>query len=71
MVSGELIRMKNLVDDCSRMVRVIQREYSRLDPQEKAELADYIRKFAPKFEEAIALPSRSQETPEPKARSGA
>lgn len=54
MVSGELIRLKNLVDDCGRVARVIQREYARLEPGEQAELAEYIRKCAPKLEEAIS-----------------
>lgn len=67
MISGELIRLKNLVDDCSRMARVIQREYPNLDPGEKAELAEYIRKSAPKFEEAIAPASAPAETAESKS----
>jgi len=58
MVSGELIRLKTLVDDCARVARAIEREFPRLDPGEQAELADYIRKFLPKFEEAMAATAR-------------
>ena len=54
MVSGELIRLKNLVDDCVRVARAIQREYPHLDPSEQAALADYVRRFMPKFQELIA-----------------
>ena len=62
MVSGELIRLKNLVDDCIRVSRVIQREYPRLDRSEQQELADYIRKFAPRLEEIILI-AQASETP--------
>lgn len=57
MVSGELIRLKSLVDDCIRVARVIQREYPRLDPAEQAELADYIRKAAPQVGALFSLPT--------------
>lgn len=57
MVSGELIRMKSLVDDCVRVIRVVQREFPRLDPAEQADLADYIRKTAPRMEELFPLPA--------------
>ena len=63
MVSGELIRLKNLVDDCSRMARIIQREYPRLDPSEQVELAEYIRKHAPRLEDVIGPVPASNQTP--------
>ena len=63
MVSGELIRLKSLVDDCARVGRVIEREYPHLEPAEQAGLAEYIRKFLPKFEEVFAAVARKQ-TPE-------
>ncbi len=62
MVSGELIRLKNLVDDCGRVARVIQREYPRLDPGEQAELTEYIRKYAPRLEDVIASSPAPTET---------
>jgi len=58
MVSGALIRLKSLVDDCARVARAIEREFPRLDPGEQAELADYIRKFLPKFEQAMSAAAR-------------
>ena len=64
MVSGELIRLKNLVDDCSRVARIIQREYPRLDPNEQVELADYIRKHAPKLEDVIGPAPAPKQRPQ-------
>ena len=58
MVCGELIRLKTLVDDCARVARAIEREFPRLDPGEQADLADYIRKFLPRFEEAMSTAAR-------------
>ncbi len=62
MVSGELIRLKNLVDDCVRVARVIQREYLNLEPGEQAELIDYIRKFAPRLEDLLPGKPQPRET---------
>ncbi len=63
MVSGELIRLKNLIDDCSRMARTIQREYPRLDPSEQVELADYIREHAPKLEDVVGPAPAPNQSP--------
>ena len=64
MVSGELIRLKTLVDDCSRMARIVQREYPRLDPSEQVELAEYIRKHAPRLDDVIGPAPASNQTPQ-------
>jgi hypothetical protein len=42
MITGDLIRIKNMVDDCMRMARSIQREAEHLTPEEKAHLSDHI-----------------------------
>ncbi len=57
MVSGELIRLKSLVDDCVRVARTIQREYRFLEAAEQAELTSYIRTLVPKIEEVFPLPT--------------
>ncbi len=57
MVSGELIRLKSLVDDCIRVARVIQREYPRLDLTEQKELAEYIKKAAPQIGALMSVPT--------------
>lgn len=56
MVSGELIRLKSLVDDCVRVARTVQREFRLLEAGEQAELASYIRSVVPKMEEIFPLP---------------
>ena len=57
MVSGELIRLKSLVDDCVRVARTIQREFRLLEPGEQTELSAYIRSVVPKMEEVFPLPA--------------
>ncbi len=57
MVSGELIRLKSLVDDCVRVARTVQREFRLLEPGEQAELASYIRAVVPRMEEIFPLPT--------------
>ena len=42
MISGDLIRIKNLVDDCCRLARTIQREAERLTPEERTHLSSYV-----------------------------
>lgn len=69
MVSGELIRLKSLVDDCGRVARVIQREYPRLEPHEQAELAEYIRKSSPKLEDVLQSHTPAVKTPASRAAS--
>jgi hypothetical protein len=59
MVSGELIRLKSLVDDCVRVMRTIQREYKRLEASEQGELASYIRSVVPKIEEVFPPPAEA------------
>jgi hypothetical protein len=42
MISGDLIRIKNMVDDCVRMARTIQRDAERLTPEERASLKTHV-----------------------------
>jgi hypothetical protein len=42
MISGDLIRIKNMVDDCVRLARSIQRDAERLTPEEQAQLSSHI-----------------------------
>ena len=53
MISGELIRLKNLVDDCGRTARAIQREWQRLTPEERDHLAEHIRNTAPQLKSIL------------------
>ncbi len=53
MISGELIRLKNLVDDCGRTARAIQREWQRLTPEERDHLAEHIRNNVPQLKSII------------------
>ncbi len=53
MLSGELIRLKGLVDDWGRVVRVLRREYPRLEPNERNQLIEYVREHAPGLEKVI------------------
>ena len=46
-VSGELIRMMNYVDDIAATLRRITVHYSSLTPEEKTRLADYISRLDP------------------------
>jgi hypothetical protein len=62
MISGDLIRLKNLVDDCTRSARTIRREASHLSPEEIAHLAEYVKSTAPYLHEVLNLASLSSET---------
>jgi hypothetical protein len=42
MISGDLIRIKNMVDDCVRLARSIQREAERLTPEEQTQLTSHL-----------------------------
>ncbi len=53
MVSGELIRLKSLVDDWGRVARVIRREFPRLEADEQEQLLAYVRENAPRLEDAL------------------
>ena len=53
MISGDLIRLKNLVDDCVRLAKVIHRDAERLSAEELAHLAEYIQSSAPQFRDIL------------------
>ena len=57
MITGDLIRLKNLVDDCVRVARGIQREAERLTAGERAHLVQHIQNTAPQFEDILTQPS--------------
>ena len=42
MISGDLIRLKNSVEDCMRSARTIRREAAHLTPDERANLELHI-----------------------------
>ena len=48
-VSGELIRMMNYVDDIAATLRRITVNYGFLTPEEKSRLADYMEKADPNY----------------------
>jgi hypothetical protein len=41
-ITGDLIRIKNMVDDCLRLARSIEREAERLTPEERTHLTEHI-----------------------------
>ena len=57
MITGDLIRLKNLVDDCVRVARGIQREAERLTEEERAHLVQHIQNTAPQFKEILTSPA--------------
>ena len=63
MISGDLIRLKNLVDDCVRMARAIQREWERLPPEERAHLTEYIQNTFPQLKDLVAVEPLQTEPP--------
>ena len=48
-VSGELIRMMNYVDDIAATLRRVQVGIQTMTPEEKKRLADYMRSSNPNF----------------------
>ena len=48
-VTGELIRMMNYVDDIAATLRRIQAGISTMNAEEKKRLADYMRKADPNY----------------------
>jgi hypothetical protein len=62
MISGDLIRIKNSVDDCIRSARSIRREASRLAPEEIAYLVEYVKVNAPYLQEVLDLSKADSET---------
>jgi hypothetical protein len=48
-VTGELIRMMNYVDDIAATLRRITANYSFMTPEEKKRLAEYMRKADPNY----------------------
>ena len=53
MISGDLIRLKNLIDDCVRVAKSIQREAERLTAEELVHLNEYIQGSAPQFKDIL------------------
>ena len=52
-VSGELIRMMNYVDDIAATLRRVTANFSFMTPEEKKRLADYMRKADPNYIKVI------------------
>jgi hypothetical protein len=61
MISGDLIRIKNMVDDCVRLARTIQREAERLTPEEQAHLNTHISVNSAQLKYLVGLLSQSEE----------
>lgn len=53
-VSGEVIRMMNYVDDIAATLRRVVANYSFLTPEEKQRLADYMDKVEPNYSKVVA-----------------
>ncbi len=51
MISGDLIRLKNLVDDCERVVRSIRREWEHLTLDERNYLVQHVQNTFPALKE--------------------
>lgn len=58
-VSGELIRMMNYVDDISNTLRRITAHIAFMSDEEKKRLADYMRKADPNYVKVIESLERS------------
>ena len=52
-VSGEVIRMMNYVDDISATLRRVVANYSFLTPDEKQRIADYMEKVEPNYTKVV------------------
>lgn len=52
-VSGELIRMMNYVDDIAATLRRVVANYSFLSPEEKQRLAEYMDKADPNYPKVV------------------
>ena len=52
-VSGELIRMMNYVDDIAATLRRVVANYSFLTVEEKQRLADYMDQVAPNYPKVV------------------
>lgn len=53
-VSGEVIRMMNYVDDIAATLRRVVANYSFLTPEEKIRIADYMDKVDPHYGKVVA-----------------
>lgn len=53
-VSGELIRMMNYVDDIAATLRRVVANYSFLNVEEKQRLADYMDQVQPNYPNVVA-----------------
>ena len=53
-VSGEVIRMMNYVDDIAATLRRVVANYSFLTPEEKTRLAEYMDKVEPNYSKVVA-----------------
>ncbi len=63
MISGDLIRVKNMVDDCVRLARSIQREAERLTPEEQSQLTTHLAASSGQLSYLVGLLSADQQTP--------
>jgi len=54
-VSGELIRMMNYIDDISTTLRRVTANISFMTPEEKTRLAEYMRKSDPNYAKVIEV----------------
>lgn len=52
-VSGEVIRMMNYVDDIAATLRRVVANYSFLTPEEKQRLAEYMDKVEPNYSKVV------------------
>jgi hypothetical protein len=48
-VSGELIRMMNYIDDIAATLRRVTANFSFMDDEERKRLAEYMRKVEPNY----------------------
>ena len=52
-VTGELIRLMNFIDDISTTLRRIQANMPLMSDEERKRLADHIRKIQPSIEQVV------------------
>jgi hypothetical protein len=67
MISGDLIRIKNMVDDCVRLARSIQREAERLTPEEQSQLTSHLSVNSAQLNYLVGLITKTDSQIPPKA----
>ena len=66
MITGDLIRVKNMVDDWMRLGRSIERDTERLTAEERAQVIEYVRATAAQIQYLVSLLTEADGQPTPR-----